>query len=259
MADHGATDHVTWERRDRVLEVRLNRPDKRNALTDAMYRALLAAFDEAEADGAVRALLITGNGEAFTAGNDLNDFLAFAQRGAEPAAARFIRRLTRFAKPLLAAVHGAAVGIGTTLLLHCDLVVAAPSARLQLPFVNLGLVPEAASSLLLPRLVGLQRASEMLLLGEPIDAERALALGLVNRVVPEAELLPTARDLAAAIAARPPHAVRLTRALLRGDGEALRQRIDEELVAFNDQLASPELREAATAFLEKRKPDFSRF
>ncbi len=251
------SDHVQIETRDRVLEVWLNRPEKRNALTSAMYERLIDAFDTAESDSRIRVLLIAGKGDGFSAGNDLNDFLSSASDG-DPAAYRFIKRLAAFEKPLIAAVHGAAVGLGTTLLLHCDLVVAGASTRLQLPFVNLGLVPEAGSTLLLPRLIGLARASELLLLGLPIDAARALELGLVNRVVPDADLIETARGLAAEIAARPPGAIRLTKRLLRLES-GVAERIEVEMADFRRQLASPELREAATAFLEKRKPDFSCF
>jgi enoyl-CoA hydratase/carnithine racemase len=251
-------DHVIVEQREQVLEIRLNRPDKRNALTDAMYGSLIDAFQAAGSNPAIRAVVISGEGEGFTAGNDLNDFIAFAQSGGEPGAYRFLKALVRFEKPLIAAVRGAAVGIGTTLLLHCDLVVAARNSRFQLPFVNLGLVPEAGSSLLLPRLVGLQRASEMLLLGEAIDAETALQFGLVNRLVEDGLALETARGLASQIAAKPPGAIRETKRLVRLGSEA-EERIDAEMLVFRERLASPELREAAMAFFEKRKPDFSKF
>ncbi|HLY58090.1 MAG TPA: enoyl-CoA hydratase [Stellaceae bacterium] len=248
--------HVISERRGHVLEIRLDRPEKKNAITNAMYGALTAAFEAAEQDPEVRVLLLSGAGDAFTAGNDLGDFLAFAGAGGEPGGVPFIRRLARFAKPIVAAVHGAAVGIGTTLLLHCDIVVAARSTRLQLPFVSLGLVPEAASSLLLPRLAGQQRASELLLLGEPFDAEQALQLGLVNRVVGDDALMETGRALADRLAALPPEAVRETRALLRNDAVGVPERIEAELTVFSRRLASPEFREAATAFFEKRTPRF---
>ena len=248
---------VLTERRGFVLEIRLNRPEKRNALTTAMYEALIAAFEAAARDPAIRVLLIVGNGEGFTAGNDLKEFLALAG-GGEPAAYRFIRLLARNEKPLVAAVQGAAVGLGTTLLLHCDLVVAARNARFQLPFVDLGLVPEAAATLLLPRLVGPARAAELLLLGEAFDADQALEFGLVNRVVEDGAELEAAQDLAQRLAGRPPEAVRQTRALLRRDAGQIEQRMAEEKQEFIRRLASPELREAATAFLEKRKPDWSK-
>jgi enoyl-CoA hydratase/carnithine racemase len=253
------TDKVIVELRERVLEVRLNRPEKRNALTIEMYEALIGAFERAERDPEVRVLLLSGAGEGFTAGNDLNDFLRATQMEGPPAGFRFIKMLGSFSKPLIAAVHGATIGLGTTLLLHCDFVVAARNTRLQFPFVNLGLVPEAASTLLLPRLAGLQIASELLLLGEAFDAERGHAIGIVNRVVEEADLIATARDIAAKIVARPPNAIRLTKRLLRRETDDVTTRMDVEMADFHAQLTTPELQEAATAFLRKRAPDFSKF
>ncbi|CAH2604759.1 Enoyl-CoA hydratase [Rhodovastum atsumiense] len=250
--------HIAVEQHDAVLEIVLDRPDKRNAITTAMYTALADALQAAEADPAVRVVLFRGNGGVFTAGNDLKDFLQEPPAdGADWPAFRFLRAVAGAAKVLVAAVEGPAVGIGTTLLLHCDLVVAAANARFQLPFVKLGLVPEAASSLLLPRLAGYHRAAELLLLGEPFDAAAAQAMGLVNRVVPVAELLPAARALTVALAARAPEAVRATKALLKSDSATPAARLEEEAALFAARLRSAEIREAVAAFFEKRPPDFS--
>jgi len=232
-----------------VCELRFNRPEKRNAITLAMYQALCAALEEAQADEAVRAVLLSGEGAGFCAGNDLTDFLNSPPLSPEHPAMRFLRLLPTFAKPLLAAVHGQAIGIGVTLLLHCDLVVAARSAQFSLPFVALGIVPEAGSSLLLPRLVGTQRAAELLLLGKPFDATTAASLGLVNRVVEESALLAEARGLAAALARQPVGALSATRRLLRGDPGELLARIEEEARIFGAQLQSEEFRAGIRAFL----------
>jgi enoyl-CoA hydratase/carnithine racemase len=243
-----------------VLEARLDRAGKKNALTFAMYGALTEALQQAQADASVRAALITANGETFCAGNDIAEFLKPREDFASAPPSRFIDALVAFDKPLVAAVQGPAVGIGATMLLHCDLVYAAPTARLRMPFVSLGLVPEAGSSLLLPRRVGDAVAAEMLLLGAWIDAERARDLRLVNAVVPSvAELGAYARQRAEELAACPPAALRATRALMRGDPAALRARIQSEAAAFARCLTSPEAKEAFTAFLERRAPDFTKF
>jgi enoyl-CoA hydratase/carnithine racemase len=238
---------------DGVYEVRLNRPDKRNAITLEMYRALTGAVHAANVDDSVRVILFSGAGASFTSGNDLNDFLSGPPIDEDHDAARFIRTLPAIRKVMVAAVQGATVGIGVTLLLHCDLVVAARGARLSMPFVKLGLVPEAASSLLLPRLVGYQRAAEMLLLGEPIDAERAFDIGMVNRIVDEAALMGEARALAHSLAQQPGGALLATRRLLQSGSTTLLSRMEEELEAFREQLGSAEFRAAAQAFLGKRR------
>jgi enoyl-CoA hydratase/carnithine racemase len=236
-----------------MFEVRLNRPDKRNAITIAMYQALTAALATAQADSGVRAVLLSGEGAGFCAGNDLNDFLAAPViDGAHPVM-RFLSQLATFGKPLVAAVHGQAVGIGVTLLLHCDLVLAAPSAQLSMPFVALGLVPEAGSSLLLPRLIGAQRAAELLLLGKAIDAATAHGLGLVNRVVEEAALQDAARETAAELARQPVAALNATRRLLRGDPAELLSRIEEEARIFGAQLQSEEFRAAIRAVMARAR------
>ena len=250
------SEQVQVTSRDGVCELRLNRPDKRNALTLAMYGELAAALAEADRDPQVRAVLLSGAGACFTAGNDLKDLLAGPAFDApDHPTVRFVHALPAFQKPLLAAVHGPTVGIGVTMLLHCDLVLAARrSTRLTMPFVQLGLVPEAASSLLLPRRVGPQRAAELLLLGESLDAPTAQAWGLVNRVVDDEGLMEEARTLAGALAERPPEAVRRTKQLLRLDpGGQIRARMDAEVAEFTACLAGEEFAAAARAFFEKRR------
>jgi enoyl-CoA hydratase/carnithine racemase len=250
---------ITVNRIGRAFHIRLDRADKRNAVTRSMYEAMTEAIAIAETDPAIRAVLFSGAGGAFCAGNDLNDFVGDPPTGMESPAFRFLRAVSTAQKVLVAAVHGAAVGIGTTMLLHCDLVVAARSAKLSLPFVALGLVPEAASTLLLPRAVGHLRATELLLLGEPIDAETALRWGLVNRIVDDERLIDTAMELVTRVASLPPAAVRLTKQLLKDDRGGVGVRIEQEADIFVDRLKAPEFQEAASAFLEKRPPDFSRF
>ncbi|HET7756827.1 MAG TPA: enoyl-CoA hydratase-related protein [Steroidobacteraceae bacterium] len=238
---------------DGVCELRFNRPAKRNAITFAMYQALSQALAAAQADPAVRVVLISGEGPSFCAGNDLNDFVGGPRfDGAHPVM-RLLRTLATFEKPLLAAVHGATVGIGVTMLLHCDLVVAARGTQLSLPFVSLGLVPEAGSSLLLPRLVGQQRAAELLYLGAPVDAARALELGLVNRVVEEGALMTEARSLAAALAGQPAEPLRATKRLLRGEPAELLARIEAEARIFGALLESEEFRARVRALLGKTR------
>lgn len=253
-------DQIITEKRDGILRVEINRPDKKNALTAAMYQAMADALTAAEADAKVRVVLIHGKSDLFTAGNDLQDFLDNPPRGEDGPAFQFLRNISRAQKPIVAAVAGAAVGIGTTMLLHCDLVYAAPNTRLQLPFVSLGLVPEAASSLLLPALVGYQRAAELLLLGEPFSAQTAKEIGLVTEVVPEEVLLETALAQAKKLAQKPAASVRLTKQLMkRSFAAAMAQQMELEIGHFGELLGSPAAKEAFTAFFEKRKPDFSKF
>lgn len=242
-----------------VLEVLFNRPAKKNALTGAMYTAVADAFHRADADPAVRVVLLSGVGDTFTSGNDIKDFQSRAATSESTHASPFLTALSSLAKPLVAAVNGAAIGVGTTMLAHADLVIAARSARFVMPFTSLGLVPEAASSLLFPRLVGHQRASALLLLGEPMDAETARDWGFVNQVVADEELMTTARGVAARLAALPPSAVRQTKDLIKNGQGDVPGRIAQELVLFRDRLRSPEAAEAFQAFVEKRKPDFSQF
>jgi enoyl-CoA hydratase/carnithine racemase len=254
------SQHVIVETRERITRIELNRPEKKNALSSDMYAAMAKALAAAEADTQVRAVLIQGQRGCFTSGNDVKDFLELPRSPGGSPAAGFLRTISTAKKPLVAAVGGPAVGIGTTMLLHCDLVYAAPNVRLQMPFVPLGLLPEAASSLLLPAMAGYRRAAEMLLLGGPFGAEKALAAGIVTEIVPEAELLERARQAALALAVLPPASVRMTKELMkRGLAAAVQERMTEELGLFGERLRSPEAKEALSAFMEKRKPDFSRF
>ncbi len=254
------SEHIVTELREGILRVEIRRPEKKNALTGPMYAALADALDRAAAEDAVRVVLVHGQPEVFTAGNDLGDFLEASSADPDRPVFRFLRGIAAAPKPLIAAVSGNAVGVGTTMLLHCDLVYAAENARFQLPFVNLGLCPEAASSLLLPRLTGHQRAAELLFFGEPFDAARAREIGLANAVLPDAALLPAALERARKLAGLPPAALRATKMLLKQSAAAtVAQAMQDESVVFRQRLASPEAREACTAFLEKRKPDFSRF
>ena len=253
------TQELIVTRRGGVMEVRFNRPEKKNALTRAMYQGVAEAFDEAEKDPSIRVMLLTGTGDTFTSGNDIRDFQKRAGERNDSAASPFLTRLSTLTKPLVGAVNGAAVGVGTTMLAHCDLILAARSARFVMPFTKLGLVPEAGSSLLFPQLLGHQKASAMLLLGDPLDAEAALAAGFVYQVVDDADLMTAARAVANRLAALPPQAIRQTKHLMRRGQPDLATRITEELELFRDRVASPEAGEAFAAFMEKRAPDFSRF
>jgi enoyl-CoA hydratase/carnithine racemase len=253
------TQHVRVTTAERVTTIRLDRPDKKNAISIEMYAALGAALDAAAADPAVRAVVLGGTRDCFTAGNDLGDFVRAAQGGGDTGAGLgFLRALAAFDKPLIGAVAGVAIGIGTTMLLHCDLVYAAPTARFRTPFVDLALVPEAGSSILLPALVGARRAAQLLLLGEQLDAPTALAWGLINGVVDD----PDAAAAAAAgkLASLAPGALRATKALTRrASRETVAEAMRVELEAFAERLRSPEAMEAFQAFLARRPPDFSRF
>ncbi len=251
-------DQVIYRVTEGVAELRFNRPEKKNAILGDMYGAMADGLARAEADGEVRAIMIGAEGDAFTAGNDMGDFLNRPKTEGVPPVRRFMAALSQAEKPVVAAVNGLAIGIGTTLLLHCDLVVASTRSRFQLPFVNLGLVPEFASSMLLPSRVGPQRAAEMLLLAESLDTATAKDFGLVNRVVEPPELEGVAMALARRLAAKPPEAIRQSKRLMRHDPDRLAQRMDEENEVFARQLGSAEAREAFSAFLEKRAPDFSK-
>jgi enoyl-CoA hydratase/carnithine racemase len=243
-----------------IATIAFARPDKKNAITAAMYAAMADGLAAAAADPAVRAVLITGSAECFTAGNDLQDFLANPPSGGESPVWRFVNGLAGFAKPVVAAPCGPTVGVGTTLLLHCDLVYAGDNARFSVPFAALGLCPEAASSLLMPAIAGWQRAAEKLLLGESFGADEAREMGIVNRVLPAAEAIGFARSQAAKLAALPPASLRETKRLMKGAmAEAIPKRMAEEGEVFGRMLRAPEAREAFTAFFEKRRPDFSRF
>jgi enoyl-CoA hydratase/carnithine racemase len=254
-----SAQEVCVTRTDHVLHIRLNRPDKRNALSRSMYEAMADAVALAEMDEAIRVVLFSGAGEAFCAGNDLHDFLAHPPEGTEGPAFRFLRTICSATKVQVGAVHGNAVGVGTTLLLHCDLIIAGQSARFSLPFVKMGLIPEAASTLLLPRAIGYCRAAELLLLGETVDATTALQWGLVNRVVEDPMLMEVAQEFATRVGIQPPATLRITKTLLRDDRAGIAQRLEQEGRIFAAQLKSPEAKETVTAVLEKRPPDFSRF
>jgi enoyl-CoA hydratase/carnithine racemase len=243
----------------RIAFVELARLDKRNALTGEMYVRLADALSAADADPQARCIVLHGAPDCFTAGNDLGDFLK-RPPGAEPPVVGLFKVLPNLAKPVVAAVGGPAIGIGTTLLLHCDFVYAADNARFQLPFVPLGIVPEFASTYLLPLLAGYQRAAELLLLGQPFSAEKAREAGIVTAVFPQSSLFEEAKKTAAQLASLPPESLRLTKRLLKKrHGGAVAETIAEETKIFSERLSSPEAKEAMSAFLEKRKPDFSRF
>lgn len=246
-----------------VMTLTFNRVEKKNSITIAMYAALADGLTQAASDPAVRVVLIQGDPTVFSAGNDIADFQKASQQSAEPSEDRpvwrFLRALATFPKPLLAAVCGPAVGVGTTMLLHCDLVYAGDNAAFALPFVNLGLVPEAASSLLLPQMFGMHRAAEALLLGEPFMAEAALEVGLVNRVVPPTECNALAQAQARKLAAKPLASLMETKQLMKGgQQEAVLARMQAEGEVFGRLMRGPAAREAFAAFMEKRKPDFSK-
>jgi enoyl-CoA hydratase/carnithine racemase len=236
-----------------IRTVRMHRPDKKNALSQPMYAAMTAALNEAAADTAIRCVILAGVPGAFCAGSDIADFLKAAEGGLKPITVDFIRALVRNPKPLVAAVDGLAVGIGTTMLLHCDHVVASTGATFSTPFTRLGLIPEAASSLLAPLRMGHARAFSLLVMGRPLTAAEAQAAGLVNTVVDSAKVDETALAAAREIAALPPGAVALARQLLRGDLDAVAGRVDTETALFKERLRSDEARSAFTAFLSRKK------
>ena len=241
-----------------VTTITLNRVDKKNSITAAMYATMADALDQAQADAAVRVVLLQGDVTIFSAGNDIGDFLNKPPAGEQSPVFRFLHGIAAFPKPIVAAVCGPAVGIGTTMLLHCDLVYAGDNAAFSLPFVNLGLCPEAASSLLLPQMFGYHRAAEALLLGEPFMAEAALEIGLVNRIVPPTEVNAMAQTQARKLAAKPLTSLVETKRLMKkGQAVQVAQQMDEEGAVFGRMLREPAAREAFTAFMEKRKPDFS--
>jgi enoyl-CoA hydratase/carnithine racemase len=252
------SDAIQVSRDGAVQILRISRPEKKNALTAAMYGALADAIEAGDAGNEIAAHVITGSDGIFTAGNDIGDFLATAKGtgGLDANVSRFIRLLPTTKKPLIAAVDGNAIGIGTTLLFHCDLVYAAPDATFATPFLDLGLIPEAASSLLIPQRLGYARAFALLALGDPMSADDGLAAGFINAIVPASDLLASAVGAAKRLAAKPPEALSVARRLMRGDPHEVLTRMDEEIAAFRERLRSPEAAEAFTAFFEKRSPDF---
>jgi enoyl-CoA hydratase/carnithine racemase len=246
---------IAVERRGAVLAIGFDRPRKKNALTAAMYAAMAEALATAAGDDGIRAVIFHGSTEAFTAGNDLEDFADRPPAGEDAPVFRFLTAVAAATKPLIAAVNGPAVGLGTTLLLHCDLVYAGDNARFAMPFTQLGLVPEFASSYLLPLVAGSQRAAQMLLLGEPFGAERAREAGFVTEVLPAAETLGAAWAAAEKLARLPPKSIQLTRALLKqAHREAIERQLRVEGAHFRAMLAEPPARAALAAFLQKRKP-----
>ncbi|MFV0280920.1 MAG: enoyl-CoA hydratase-related protein [Rhodoblastus sp.] len=247
------TEDVQVAVADGVMRITMNRPAKKNALTGAMYDALTAALERADASDDIRAIMLEGAGGAFTAGNDLADFLATATRGEESRAHYFIRKIAMLDTPVVAAVDGVAVGVGTTMLFHCDLVYATENAKFRMPFVDLGLVPEAASSILAPARFGMAKASEYILLGEGFGPEEARQLGLVNEVVALEFLGETAMGAARKLAAKPAAALRMARRLLRGDRKDIEAAMARETKAFGEALRSDDAKAAFTAFLSKSK------
>ncbi len=253
------SEHVRVEKEGAVLAITLARPERRNAITIAMYSALADAIESASNDTSVRVITLCGEGQDFAAGNDLADFLEAAPRNDEEIPVwRLLRTVATCKTPIVAAVHGNCVGIGTTILLHCDLVVADENTRFSMPFVDLALVPEAASTLLFPRIAGRRRAARYLLLAEPFGAPEAEAIGLVSRVAPNGTLNSKLNEIVSSLLAKPPEALRQTQKLLRhGASEEIIERMKLESSIFADRLASREVKEAITAFFEKRKPNFS--
>jgi len=250
---------ILTSKKNGIVTITFNRPDKKNAITVAMYQTIVNALNDAEHDAEVRAILFTGN-EIFTAGNDLDDFLRNPPQNTESPVYQFIQNLSHATKPVIAAVSGLAVGIGTTLLLHCDFVYAADNAKFSMPFTKLGLCPEFASSLLLPQISGYQRAAEKLMLGEAFSAQEACEMGFVNKVLPPADVLAFAQAQAAKLVALPTSSLRATKRLMKGKQiAAIEAKIKEESVLFSEMLLSSEAKEAFTAFFEKRKPDFTKF
>ena len=252
--------HVNASLDGRVARIELARPDRKNALTGEMYGLLADALESAQREPQARAVLLHGSDECFCSGNDVGDFLKRPPLQQGSPSLRFFDAMLALDKPVVAAVGGPAVGIGTTMLLHCDLVFAATNARFQLPFVPLGIVPEFGSTYLLPLLAGYQRAAELLLLGQPFTAQKAYEAGIVTEVVSKEDLFSTAEQAARTLAALPPQSIRLTKQLLKKrHAQQVKETIAEELRIFGERLNSPEAKEAMSAFLEKRKPDFSRF
>jgi enoyl-CoA hydratase/carnithine racemase len=241
-----------------VMTITFNRLDKKNSITSSMYATMAEALAQAATDPAVRVVVFQGHESIFSAGNDIGDFLNQPPTTQESPVFRFLRGIATFEKPLLAAVAGPAVGIGTTMLFHCDLVYAGDNAAFSMPFVNLGLCPEAASSLLAPRMFGYHRAAEALLMGEPFFAEAAQEVGLVNRVVPPTEVNGYAQAQARKLAAKPLTSLIATKRLMKGDTQSVLQKMDEEGQSFGRMLREPAAKEAFGAFMEKRKPDFSK-
>ncbi|MES2977154.1 MAG: enoyl-CoA hydratase [Pseudomonadota bacterium] len=258
QASSAAAQDVLTHTEDGIATITLNRLARKNSITAGMYALLADALDAARADPAVRVVVIQGHETIFSAGNDIRDFLDLPPTDPDAPVFRFLRAISTLPKPLVGAVCGPAVGVGSTMLLHCDLVYAGDNAAFSMPFVNLGLCPEAGSSLLVPRLMGHVRAAEVLLLGEPFTAETALEIGLINRIVPPAEANALAHQQARRLAAKPLSSLMETKRLMKlSDAAAVSERIATEARSFGKMLTEPAAREAFSAFMEKRKPDFS--
>ena len=247
------SEHIKVARDGGVMLIALSRPDKKNALTALMYDALISAFAQAGAEDSIGAVLIHGEGGAFTAGNDIADFLATTKDLSDFRALHFVRAIASFDKPVVAAVDGVAIGVGCTMLFHCDLVYASPAAQFRMPFVDLALVPEAGASLLVPQRIGMAKASELLMLADAFDAAQAKHLGIINDVVAAGQLLDFAREKSQRLAAKPRQALAATRKLIRGDRKELLARIDEEAQEFGRRMVSDEARQVFTAFMNRAK------
>ena len=251
-------NHVLTHLEDGVMTITLNRLERKNSITSAMYAVLADAIEQAEKDAAIRVAVLQGHETVFCAGNDIGDFLNQPPSGQDSPVFRFLRGIAGFPKPLVAAVCGPAVGIGTTMLFHCDFVYAGDNAAFSMPFVNLGLCPEAAASLLVPQMLGYHRAAEALLLGEPFMAEAALEVGLVNRVVPPMEANGVARSIARKLAVKPPSSLAETKRLMKQSMQRqVLEQMAQEGISFGRMLGEPAAKEAFGAFMDKRKPDFS--
>jgi len=243
-----------------ILKIEFNRPDKKNAITAAMYKTMADAIKDGEADTAVRVILFCGQPEMFSAGNDLEDFMNNKEEVGERPVAQFLRNLSTASKPVIAAVSGMAIGIGVTMLLHCDQIYAAEHTKFSMPFAKLGLCPEFGSSRLLPEMIGYTRAAQLLFFGESFSAEQAFDMGLVNQVLPSADLMTYALAQAAKLVVLPASSLRITKHLMKArHTDAVIAQMMEESDHFSAMLKSPEAKEAFTAFFERRKPDFSKF
>jgi enoyl-CoA hydratase/carnithine racemase len=252
-------DDIVTEHTGSVLRVQFNRPAKRNAMTSAMYLSLASIFNEAEKDENTRVVLWHGAGDSFCAGNDIDDFLKNPPGPGESPQARLMEALINFDKPLVVAVHGAAIGGGTTMLLHCDFIYAGESTKFQMPFINLAVVPEFGSSCAVPARIGHVRAAELILLGAPFDARRAAELGLVTQVISDKDVLARATETAGKLAAKPARALQASKRLMKQPfREQIKAAMKAENEEFSVQVRSEDAREAFTAFLEKRRPDFTR-
>lgn len=263
MSDSPAATPILSTTDGGVLTLRFNRPDKKNAILQSMYSALADSINAAANDPSVRVLVIAGGADAFSAGNDMVDFMKAAQTGGsggDSPTIRFMNALAAFPKPVLAAVNGLAIGVGVTLLLHCDLVYAGENARFTMPFVNIGIVPEYASTYLMPRIMGHARAMEMVLFGEPFTAAHARECGMINEVLPDADVEARVAERAKKLAQQPPNAIRTCKKLMkRWTDKTVTEAIPIEAFHFGPMLSKPEAQEAIGAFLQKRKPDFSKF